>query len=175
METTTPAVKNSRQLLNLAGCFDYPSSELAKKLDIELEALENTHVRLFINDHGGTKTPPYAGCYLDREDRQNFMIEFSGICRQQGIVISSGHPPDHIPAMLETLALLLAESREKPEIDIKALIDRYYKFWPERFAAALEEHDEVGFYAATAAELNKTLALMNRGIHHDLMDNQAIL
>ncbi|ADH85127.1 molecular chaperone TorD family protein [Desulfurivibrio alkaliphilus] len=162
MEATMHPPGNSRQLLNLAGCFDYPSAELARQLNVQLEQLENIHVRLFINDRGGTKTPPYAGCYLDRDDRRQFMIDFSGICCEQGIVISSGHPPDHIPAMLETLALLLAEAKESPELDIDSLLQRYYRGWPERFAAALEEHDEVGFYAAAAAELKETLATLHR-------------
>ncbi len=160
MARASQAPEYTRQLLNLAGCFDYPSSSLAKQLNVDLEELENTHVHLFINDRGGAGAPPYAGCYLEQEDRQRFMIDFSGICRQQGIVISSGHPPDHIPAMLETLALLLAEARQSPNLDIESLVNRYYRDWPERFASALEEHDEVGFYAAAAKELQKTLKLL---------------
>ncbi|MDF1614596.1 molecular chaperone TorD family protein [Desulfurivibrio dismutans] len=163
MEATSHTTPAPRQLLNLAGCFDYPSAALAQQLNLQLDQLENTHVRLFINDRGGTKAPPYAGHYLDQHDRRQFMIDFSGICLERGIVISSGHPPDHIPAMLETLALLLAEAKESPGLDINSLLERYYQEWPERFAAALEEHDEVGFYAAAAAELKEILAGLSHG------------
>lgn len=161
METS---VMNSgpEALLNLAGCFDYPSRKLAGELKLDLAELEHNHVRLFINDRGGVKAPPYAGCYLNHDDRRRFMIEFSGICLRHGIVLGPSQPPDHIPAMLEALALLLAETGDTADPEISELLDRYYSHWPEAFAQALSEHDQSGFYATVAEELKETLAGLRR-------------
>lgn len=167
--TTTP-----RRLLNLAGCFDYPSSAMAQQLQLGLEELENIHVRLFVNDRGGVKAPPYAGCYLNEQDRRQFMIEFSGLCLQQGIVLGSSHPPDHIPAMLEALALLMADARESGNAygpGIRTLLDTFYSHWPECFASVLGEHDETGFYAAAAAELQQTLVALRQASAGGLTTN----
>lgn len=150
-----------RQLLNLAGFFDYPSSSMAEQLQLGLEELEESHIRLFVNSLGGVKAPPYAGCYLSLLDRRQFMIEFSGLCLRHGIVLGPSQPPDHIPAMLEALALLLADDRvsgDQPDPKIADLLDTYYSHWPESFAMAVEEHDETGFYATAAEALRETLA-----------------
>ena len=161
------AISSPHRLLTLAGCFDYPLSARAEQLRLPTLELENTYVRLFINSLGGVKAPPYAGCYLDWRDRRQFMIEFSGLCRQYGIVLGSSQPPDYIPAMLEALALLLDECSELPEFyphdsvpvpALPALLNNFYRYWPEFFASVLKEHDETGFYAAAATALQDTLA-----------------
>lgn len=168
MAPTSRFQEQARQLVNLAGCFDYPTAELANHLEVDLTSLENLHVRLFINDLGGTKAPPYAGCHLEDRDRRQFMIDFSGVCRLHGLVPGSSYPLDHIPSMLEVLALLLDETTAAPELtpqsepsvdpaELAELLEQYYRHWPARFAAALEQHDEVGFYAAAAREINELL------------------
>lgn len=170
--TTTSSAP--RKLITLAHCFDYPDSALAQSLNLELSELEHNHIRLFINSRGGVKAPPYAGCYLDDQDRRRFMIDFNGLCLKHGIELDDSQPPDHIPAMLEVLALLLSDpcgtSRQKSEDktdpeggkrvtdpEIQHLLDTFYRHWPNSFSKALARHDESGFYAATAAEMEKSL------------------
>ncbi|MFH7325001.1 molecular chaperone TorD family protein [Desulfurivibrio sp. C05AmB] len=161
MKTASPiSSDDQRRLINLAGYFAYPTPLLAEKLKVPLTELEHNHIRLFINDLGGVKTPPYAGCYLNSCDRRQFMIDFSGFCQTHGIVLGSGHPPDHIPAMLEVLALLLAESPGEETAELSSMIGPYYRDWPQGFAAALAEHDTIGFYAAIGAEIEKALATL---------------
>lgn len=152
-----------RRLLNLASCFDYPSSAMAEQLQLGLQELESTHIRLFVNGLGGVKAPPYAGCYLNDRERRQFMIEFGTLCLKHGIVLGPSQPADHIPTMLEALALLMVENPETkksatPEVD--AMLNSFYRQWPEAFAMALAEHDETGFYTAAATELQETLAAL---------------
>lgn len=151
------------KLVNLAGCFDYPSKAMAQWLEVEQQELESNHIRLFINDRGGVNAPPYAGCYLDADRRRDFMIEFSGICLRHGINPGANQPPDHIPGMLEVLALLLTESGE-PAAELCDLLERYYNHWPEAFATALNQHDRDGFYAAAATELQATLTTLHQSM-----------
>ncbi len=153
------------KLLNLAGCFVYPSAEMAEQLQLDLTDLENNHVRLFMSDRGGVKAPPYAGCYLDSEDRHRFMINFNGLCLRHGVVLGTSHPPDHIPAMLEALTLLSARADDSADLDIFILLDTYYHHWPTAFAAALDQHDRTGFYAALGAEIKETLV----ALRHDCL------
>ena len=173
-------ISSPHRLLTLAGCFDYPSAARAGQLRLPPVELENSYVRLFINSLGGVKAPPYAGCYLDGRDRRQFMIEFSGLCRQYGIVLGPSQPPDYIPAMLEALALLLADCSELPEIyphdsvpvpALLTLLNDFYRHWPELFATALKEHDQTGYYAAAAAALQDTLATLRQTTAASLTTN----
>jgi putative dimethyl sulfoxide reductase chaperone len=145
----------ARQLLYLAALFEYPTAELAERLDVDFEALQNAYVRLFVNNLGGVQAPPYAGCYLTEQDRLEFMSHFSGLCRRSGVALKASQPPDYIPLMMEVLALLLSEGREAAEI--KSLVEQSYAVWPERFAEALKQHDETGVYLAIAVDFKELL------------------
>ncbi len=128
---------------------------MARQSGIPLETLENLHVRLFINDRGGTKTPLFAGCYLPGEDRLDFMLRFSGACRAQGIALNTGFPPDYIPMMIEVLALMFR--RPSLQEGARTLARQYFTGWPTGFAAALKQHDETGFFSEIAEGLSRTL------------------
>jgi putative dimethyl sulfoxide reductase chaperone len=145
----------SGRLLELVAVLDYPTPEVAEACNLRREELESHYVRLFINDLGGVKAPPYAGCHLDRDNRLEFMTAFSGFCRQQGICIDETQPPDFIPMMMETLAFLSDHGRDA--VALKEVVFQYYSNWPERFAAALEQQDELGMYAQVADEFRRLL------------------
>ena len=140
-----------QRLLELVAVLDYPTAEVAELSGLGLEELENGYVRLFINDLGGVSAPPFAGCYVEKEDRLNFMAQFSGFCREAGIEINASFPPDYIPLMVEALVLLL--SAEDSETDICSLLSTFYQRWPRLFAVTLKEHDKTGLYVDAGEEL----------------------
>ncbi len=143
------------ELLRCSSLLEYPTEALAAQSGIALERLENCHVRLFINDRGGTKAPLFAGCHLPGEDRLDFMLRFSAACRQRGVALKTAFPPDYIPMMIEVLALL--RSRPGAEDDARTLARDFFIGWPERFAEALKQHDETGIYSEVAEHLAQAL------------------
>ena len=140
-----------KRLIELAGLLDYPTAEVANNSDLVLEDLESHYVRLFINNLGGVSAPPFAGCYIEQVDRLDFMSKFSGLCRGRGINIDSSYPPDYIPLMVESLALMLSAGTDGSEI--KPVINEFYAHWPRPFAAALLKHDQTGLYAPVGDEI----------------------
>ncbi len=148
------AAPPAQPLLTLAGLLAYPTVQVAAAAGIELERLENTYVRLFGNDREGVQAPPYAGCYLDEADRLQFMMRFSGFCRQRGVVLDSSEPPDYIPMMLEVLALLCSRGDERVR---SGPLDVCYSTWPAAFSTAVRRHDDTGFYAMVAEEADGLL------------------
>lgn len=139
------------RLLELVAVLDYPTPEVADRCDLTLEDLESRYVRLFVNDLGGVAAPPYAGCFLEKENRLEFMSQFSGFCLEHGITIDQSQPPDYIPMMIEVLVMLLGGGVERETLH--SLITDFYKQWPEAFATALRQHDDVGIYVTVAEEL----------------------
>ncbi|MBW6508163.1 MAG: molecular chaperone TorD family protein [Desulfuromonadales bacterium] len=149
--TTQDKQQIGQRLLELVALLDYPTAEIAELCGFSFEKLENCYVRLFINDLGGVSAPPFAGCYVEKEDRLNFMSRFSGFCREAGIEIDASFPPDYIPMMVEVLVLLL--SVEGSEADVRSLVSSFYQRWPRLFAETLKEHDKTGLYADAGKEL----------------------
>lgn len=141
----------ARRLLELVALLEYPTLEVADRCDLKLEDLESRYIRLFVNSLGGVSAPPYAGCYLEKENRLEFMSQFSGYCLDNGIAIDMAQPPDYIPMMVEVLVMLL--SGEVEQEALHSLIADFYSQWPEAFASALREHDDVGIYVTVAEEL----------------------
>lgn len=145
----------AQRLLELVALLEYPTPEVAERCGLGFEELESRYVRLFINDLGGVAAPPYAGCFLAKQDRLEFMSHFSGFCLEHGIAIDSGLPPDYIPMMMEVLALHLSEDAQREAL--LSLTADFYRDWPKGFAAALHQHDDVGIYATVAEEFCQIL------------------
>lgn len=145
----------AQRLLELVALLEYPTPEVAERCGLGFEELESRYIRLFINDLGGVAAPPYAGCFLAKQDRLEFMSNFSGFCLEHGIVIDSSQPPDYIPMMMEVLALQLSEDARREALF--SLTADFYRDWPKGFAAALYQHDDVGIYATVAEEFCQIL------------------
>lgn len=145
----------AQRLLELVLLLEYPTPEVAQSCGLRYEDLESRYVRLFVNDLGGVAAPPYAGCFLEKQDRLEFMSHFSGFCLEHGIALDSGQPPDYIPMMMEVLAMHLNEDAQRETI--LSLTANFYHDWPQGFAAALCRHDVVGIYATVAEEFCQIL------------------
>ncbi len=141
----------AQRLLELVALLEYPTLEVADRCDLKFEDLESRYIRLFVNSLGGVAAPPYAGCFLEKENRLEFMSQFSGFCLEQGVAIDQAQPPDYIPMMVEVLVMLLSGDAE-PETLYSVIADFYCR-WPEAFASTLREHDDVGIYVTVAEEL----------------------
>lgn len=150
-----PDTATAQKLLNLAALFEYPTAQLSAALDVDFEVLQQTYVRLFVNNLGGVQAPPYAGCYLPDQDRLEFMSFFSGACRRSGVALKGSQPPDYIPLMLEVLALLLSQGGQSQ--DAAKRVEPCYGEWPQRFVETLEQHDDIGVYVAAAKEFKALL------------------
>lgn len=156
MTSTSSAISGSgaEEFLVLIKPFDYPTAALAVEVDVPLALLENEHIRLFANDLGGVKAPPFAGCYLAGEDRIDFMVRFSQACGSLGIDLDGSLPPDYIPLMIEVLAMLHSGGQQTVN---EEFITDFYRIWPERFAEALIQHDATGVFATAAGRLQGML------------------
>lgn len=135
--------------------LEYPTPEVADRCGIGIEELESRYIRLFVNNLGGVAAPPYAGCFLDKQDRLNFMSAFSGFCLEHDIRIDPVQPPDYIPMMMEVLAMHLNDDAQRETL--LSLTADYYRDWPQGFAAALQEHDDVGIYTTVVDEFCQIL------------------
>lgn len=144
----------AQRLLELVALLEYPTPEIADRCDLGFEQLESRYIRLFVNDLGGVAVPPYAGCFL-KNDRLEFMSHFSGFCLEHGIAIDSAQPPDYIPMMMEVLVMLLNSDAQRE--DLLSLTADYYRDWPQEFAAALRQYDDVGIYTIVAEEFCQIL------------------
>jgi len=143
------------RLMELVALLEYPTPEVADRCGLGFEELESRYIRLFINDLGGVAAPPYAGCFLKKQDRLEFMSAFSGFCLEHGIAIDPVQPPDYIPMMMEVLVMHLSADAQRE--DLLSLIADYYRDWPQGFTAALREHDDIGIYVAVAEEFCQIL------------------
>lgn len=151
----SPDTATAQKLLNLAALFEYPTAPLSAALDVDFESLQQTYVRLFVNNLGGVQAPPYAGCYLPDRDRLEFMSYFSGACRRSGVALKATQPPDYIPLMMEVLALLLSQGAQGQ--DVAKMVAPCFDEWPQRFVETLEQHDDIGVYVAAAKEFKALL------------------
>jgi putative dimethyl sulfoxide reductase chaperone len=156
MASTSSAVSGSaaEEYLALIKPFDYPTAAWAAEVGVPLETLENEHIRLFANDLGGVKAPPFAGCYLEGEDRIDFMVRFSQACCNLGIDLDGSLPPDYIPLMIEVLAMLHSGGQQTVN---EEFITDFYRIWPGRFAEALIQHDATEVFATAAGRLQGVL------------------
>lgn len=145
----------AQRLLELAVLLEYPTLEVADRCGLKLEDLESRYIRLFVNSLGGVAAPPYAGCFLERKNRLEFMSQFSGFCLENGLAIDMAQPPDYIPMMVEVLVMLLSEDAQQETLH--SLIADFYCQWPEAFASVLREHDDVGIYVTVAEEFCSVL------------------
>ena len=145
----------AQRLLELVALLEYPTPEVAERCDLGFEELESRYIRLFVNDLGGIAAPPYAGCFLKKQDRLEFMSDFSGFCLEHGIAIDPTQPPDYIPMMMEVLVMLLSSDVQRE--NLFSLTADYYRDWPQDFAAALRQHDDVGIYTTVAEEFCQIL------------------
>jgi putative dimethyl sulfoxide reductase chaperone len=155
--TTTPSAISApvaEEFLALIEPFDYPTAAWAAEVGVPLETLENEHIRLFGNDLGGVKAPPFAGCYLAGEDRIDFMVRFGQACRNLGIDLDGSFPPDYIPLMIEVLAMLHSDGQQTVN---EELVNDFYRIWPGRFADAIFQHDATGVFATAAGRLRGVL------------------
>lgn len=131
--------------------LEYPTLEVAERCDLKFEDLESRYIRLFVNNLGGVAAPPYAGSFLEKENRLEFMSQFSGWCLEHGVALDQVQPPDYIPMMVEVLVMLLNGDAEQKTLH--SLIADFYSLWPEAFASTLRRHDDVGIYVTVAEEL----------------------
>jgi TorA maturation chaperone TorD len=145
----------AQRLIELVVLLEYPTPEVADRCGLGFEELESRYVRLFINDLGGVAAPPYAGCFLDKINRLEFMAQFSGFCLELGVALDSAQPPDYIPMMVEVLVMLLNTDSEREVL--QSLLVNFYRQWPAAFAAAVQQSDDVGIYATVAEELCQIL------------------
>ena len=146
--------------MELVALLEYPTPEVADRCDLGFEELESRYIRLFINDLGGVAVPPYAGCFLKKQDRLDFMSDFSGFCLEHGIALDPVQPPDYIPMMMEVLVLLLASDVQQDTL--LSLTADYYRAWPHDFAVALRQYDDVGIYTTAAEEFCQILQEIDR-------------
>lgn len=144
----------AHELLKVADTFAYPTEAWSQAAGFELNDLESIYVRLFVNDLGGVKAPPFAGCYLD-VNRLDFMEAFSGLARSSGIELDRSYPPDYIPMMLEVLAMMI-KNEMAPE-HVKVHLEDYFSLWPEAFVQRLQSHDDSGLYLEAARYLQQLL------------------
>ncbi len=142
-------------MLELVALLEYPTPEIAERCDLGCEELESRYIRLFVNNLGGVAAPPYAGCFLEKQDRLGFMSAFSGFCLEHGMAIDPAQPPDYIPMMMEVLAMHLSDDAQRETL--LSLTADFYRDWPKGFAAALQEHDDVGIYVTVADEFCQIL------------------
>lgn len=147
--------KVAQRLVELVALLEYPTPEVADRCGLGFEDLESRYIRLFVNNLGGVAAPPYAGCFLEKQDRLEFMSAFSGFCLEHGIAIDPAQPPDYIPMMMEVLAMHLSDDAQRETL--LSLTADFYHDWPKGFAAALQEHDDVGIYVTVADELCQIL------------------
>jgi len=157
--TTKEKQEVAQRLLELVALLEYPTPEVADRCGLGFEELESRYIRLFINDLGGVAAPPYAGCFLDKANRLEFMAQFSGFCLELGVTLDSAQPPDYIPMMVEVLVMLLNTDTEREVLH--SLLVNFYRQWPAAFAAAVQQSDDVGIYTTVAEEFCQILQEMD--------------
>ena len=116
--------------------------------------LAGSFARLFLGAGGRCSAPPYQSAYLGKNPRlyQAPVAQMDEILRLLNMSLPSDfrEPADHISVQLNVMADLVGRGNVNQQMDF---LDRHLVCWLAEFAAACQQHDRIGFYAAAASGL----------------------
>lgn len=119
-------------------------------------ALGAAYVRLFVSRAGGVPAPPYVGLVRDRTLMGPSVWRLRS--EMQGLGLRLGAEwrelPDHVALVAEAVDLLLERGRTAAAMGLAA---GYLAPWFDRFAEAVAEHDQGGFYGELSRFLRDAL------------------
>lgn len=119
------------------------------------ETLRATYVSLFVSRAGGVPAPPYVGLVRDGELLGPSVRRLRADLEALGLVAKAEwrELPDHLAAVAEAVDLLLERGRAGAAV---ALAANYLSPWFARYADAVAEADDSGFYG----EMSRFLRLV---------------
>lgn len=122
----------------------------------DFDALRATYVALFVSRPGGVPAPPYVGMVHDAELMGPSVQRLRSDLESLGLRIRPEwrELPDHLAAVAEAVELLLERERVGAAV---ALASTYISAWFGRFADAVAEADDSGFYGEMSRFLRSVL------------------
>lgn len=126
---------------------------------LNLQALQNEYVRLFINALPEVSCPPYASFYLEGSLMGESTIEIREMYSKYSLSASETELPDHIAIELEFLGLLtvILESDLSIQPDYDFFVS-HLRNWTPDFFECVVKNDRTGFYKRLSAVTRDLLA-----------------
>ncbi|MEJ2668048.1 MAG: molecular chaperone TorD family protein [Deinococcales bacterium] len=121
------------------------------------DRLRAAYVGLFVSRAGGVPAPPYVGLVHDREllgpRVRRLRAELAGLGIRPR---AEWHElPDHLAAVAEAVDLLMEQGRVAAATTLAV---NHLVPWFDRFAEAVAQHDESGFYGELTTFLHTVLS-----------------
>lgn len=152
-----------------AGTLDEAAGLLAGLTGVEAPELDVAdwtdvqagHVDLFVASGRGVAAPPYVGYAVDGELLGPTARAVKGVYDAQGVMPDAGwrDMPDHVAAVAEAGALLFEAGRPDAA---RELATRFVAPWLDRYADAVADRDESGFYGPMSRFLHAAIREVTR-------------
>lgn len=127
----------------------------------DFAAVQERHVALFVTSGDGIVAPPYVGYAVDGELLGATFQALGRLFARHGIEVRGGWAdlPDHVAAVAEGAALLLAADRVDAALEVVA---GYLAPWFGRYAPAVAVADPGGFYGTLTPFLRAAIEEVER-------------
>lgn len=128
---------------------------------VDFAAVQERHVALFVTSGDGIVAPPYAGYAVDGELLGATFQAMGRLFGEHGIEVRGDWDdlPDHVAAVAEGAALLLAADRVDAALEVVA---DYLAPWFGRYAQAVAAADPGGFYGTLTPFLGAAIEEVER-------------
>jgi len=124
---------------------------------LEWSEVQSGHVELFVTSRSGVVAPPYVGYAADGELLGPTTDALRAFYAAHGLEVAEGWAdlPDHLAAVAEAGALLLAHGRPDAA---QALVERFLFPWFQRYADAVVAADVSGLYGPVTEFLRTSMS-----------------
>lgn len=150
------AVRDAAVLLAEATGVEAPDLHVADWRDVQAG-----HVDLFVASGRGVAAPPYVGYAVDGELLGPTARAVKDVYDAHGVAPDADwrDMPDHVAAVAEAGALMLEAGRPDAARDLAA---RFVAPWLDRYADAVADRDDSGFYGPMSRFLHAAIREVTR-------------